>query len=91
MRGLVIGALRIIAVASVIAGASFTVATLTTGLPSIVSLALTAAGGLLGYLLMFALVPPVRRDVLSVVEVVRRALLERRRPETATAGRSAGR
>lgn len=75
---LVRGALRIIAVTGTIALGSWLGAVVTSGLPEIASLALTCVTALVIYGLLFVLVPVVRRDVLGVVDVLRRAAQGRR-------------
>ncbi|HEY8788356.1 MAG TPA: lipopolysaccharide biosynthesis protein [Actinopolymorphaceae bacterium] len=78
VRGLLIQAFRIIGVSALIACGAWGAAMLTSGLPPIISLAATSLGGLAVYGLLFLLVPRVRVDILSVLEVLRRAARGRR-------------
>jgi O-antigen/teichoic acid export membrane protein len=78
VRGLLIQAVRIIGVSAAIACGAWASAMLTSGLAPILSLAATSIGALVVYGLLFALVPRVRADILSVFEVLRRAVQGRR-------------
>jgi O-antigen/teichoic acid export membrane protein len=78
VRGLMIQAFRIIAVSALIAAGAWGTAMLTSELAPILSLAATSLGGLAVYGLLFLLVPRVRTDIRSVLEVLRRALRGRR-------------
>lgn len=73
VRGLMLQALRIIAIAAGIAAGAWAAAALTAGLVPILSFAATCCGGLAVYAALFLLVPRVRKDVRSVFEVLRRA------------------
>ena len=79
VRQLLGGALRILVVAAGVATGSFAGAQLAEGSAAVLALAAGVAGGAAAYVLLCAVVAPLRRDVASVVGVVRLAVRRRSR------------
>ena len=79
VRELLGGALRVLAVAAVVAAGSYAAAGSTGHLPAGLTLGLAVAAGAAAYAAIAAVVPAVRRDVLAVVAVVRLAARRRTR------------
>ncbi|MGY1779063.1 lipopolysaccharide biosynthesis protein [Geodermatophilus sp. SYSU D01036] len=80
LHHLVTGALRILALTAVVAGSAWWAADALAGRSSLTALAAAVASGAAGYLVVVALVPPVRRDVVAVLRAVRAGMGSRHRP-----------
>ena len=77
VRDLMAGALRILVVAGGVAAGSATCAHLLADRPAWLSLVAAVAGGAAVYGLLCAVLPPLRRDLVSVVDLVRLAARRR--------------
>ncbi len=80
LRQLVTGALRILVLASVVAGCGWAAARWTAGVPAVLVLASALAAGAAGYAALVGVARPFRRDLLAVLAAVRMGLGRRGSP-----------
>ena len=79
VRGLILGAFRIIGVTALVAGATWLGSDLSSALPPFASMVIAVAAGIAVGGGISMLIPSVRRDVRSVTDVLTRIVASRRR------------